>query len=57
MSGGCYGLFQGMGDEVAALVVVIDAAVMRMWANECMNVRAFGVQLQFKRKCVWIMIK
>ena len=52
MSGGCYGLFQGMGDEVAALVVVIDAAVMRMWANECMDVRAFGVQLQFTRECV-----
>ena len=41
--GECVGVFQGMGDDFAVLLVVIHAAVMRMWVDDCMRVcMSFG---------------
>ena len=34
----CFGVFQGIDDDVAALAVVMDAPVMRVWVDECMSV-------------------
>ena len=33
----CFCVFEGMGYEVAALAVVMDAAVMRVFVHECMR--------------------
>ena len=41
--GECVGVFQGMGDEVAVFTVMIYAAVMRLWVDECMGVQAFDL--------------